>query len=166
MVLPKYATCLCFQIKCKHGRIWEGEMSKSLVTPAQEPQWVVRMEGQGAPVSLPGSSSWEGHSPLRVWLRAWLSCLHLSVFAAWSPSRWGLIPESGWKRHLRRPSPTFGPTKLRAVPSGSADSGHCGITPPHSKLTPGPSTSVPHSLLCPPTGLRCVMVAYSQSCGY
>lgn len=89
MVLPKYATCLCYQIKCKQGRIWEGEMSESPETPAQEPEWVVRMEGQGTPVFLPGSSSWEGHSSLRVWLTAWLSCLHLSVFDAWSPSQRG-----------------------------------------------------------------------------
>lgn len=90
MVLSKYAACQCSQIKCKQGHIWEGEMSESLEAPAQEPQWVVRMEGQGPPpVSLPGFSSWEGHSPLRAWLRAWLSCLHLSVFAAWSPSRQG-----------------------------------------------------------------------------
>lgn len=63
MVLPKYATWQCFQIKCKQRRFWEGEMSKPLDTgpPAQEPQWVVRMEAQGPPVSLPGSSSWEGH---------------------------------------------------------------------------------------------------------
>lgn len=89
MVLPKYATGQCFQIKCKQGCIWEGEMSESLETPAQEPQWVAGMEGQGPRVSLPGSSSWEEHSPLRAWLRARLSCLHLSVFAAWSPSRQG-----------------------------------------------------------------------------
>ncbi|XP_039244799.1 RNA-binding protein with multiple splicing isoform X4 [Pipra filicauda] len=32
--------------------------------------------------------------------------------------------------------------------------------------TSAPRASVPHPPLCPPAGLRCVMVAYSQSCGY
>lgn len=95
MVLSKYAACQCSQIKCKQGHIWEGEMSESLEAPAQEPQWVVRMEGQGPLPVSPSRLLQLGRAQPTEGLAEGLAVLPASVcICCLEPITAGLIQES------------------------------------------------------------------------